>query len=123
MPEADEAGVYAAVHFAAVDGAATASEDVTITVNEANLSLGGVLTVFGGAAVPGVTVELKGMGRPRQAVTDAGGHYQFDDLASGAVLKLRLGKSTRRAYVPYPPARTVVMGASDVGGQDFELTP
>ena len=122
MPDAGESGVRPAVHFAAVDGPSTASEDVTVTVDEANLSLGGVLTVFGGAPVPGVTVELKGMGKPRQVVTDAAGHYQFDDLVPGAFLRLKLGKATRRAYVAYPPARAVLMGSSDLGGQDFELT-
>jgi hypothetical protein len=122
MPDANESGVHPAVHFEAVDGAASASEDVTITVGEANLSLGGVLTVFGGAPVAGVTVELKGMGRPRQAVTDAAGRYQFDDLVPGATLRLKLGKKTRRAYVAYPPARAVLMGSSDLGDQNFELT-
>ena len=123
MPDANEAGVYPAVHFAAVDGPSNASEDVTITVAEANLSLAGVLTVFGGAPVPGVTVELKGMGRPRVAVTDSAGRYQFDDLVAGAGLKVRIGKKTRKEYGAFPTARGVAMGPSDVSGQDFELTP
>ena len=124
MPDANQVGVYPAVHFQAVDGPSNASEDVTITVAEANLSLGGVLTVFGGAPVPGVTVELKGMGgRPRLAVTDAAGHYQFDDLVAGKALKLKLGKKTRRDYGAYPPTRGVVIGTSDLAGQDFELSP
>ncbi len=123
MPDANESGVHAAAHFEAVDGPATASEDVTITVAEGNLSLGGVLSLFGGAPVVGVTVELKGMGRPRQVVTDADGHYQFDDLVPGASLRLKLGKPTRRDYRAYPPARAVLMGTSDLSDQHFELTP
>jgi hypothetical protein len=123
MPDANEVGVYPALHFEAVDGPSNASEDVTITVAEANLSLGGVLTVFGGAPVTGVTVELKGMGRPRLAVTDTAGRYQFDDVVAGEGLRLKLGKKTGRDYFAYPSVRGVVMGTSDLGGQDFELTP
>jgi hypothetical protein len=48
-------------------------------------TLGGVVTDRDGALVPGARVTLlSGDGRSRDAVTDASGHFSFNDVAEGA---------------------------------------
>ncbi len=123
MPSANEAGTYSAVRFEAADGALTVAEEVTITVAERQRSLGGTIRLPGGAPLAGVRVELKGMGRPRQVVTDVAGRYWFDGLEPGTALRVRIGKPDARAYRLEPAGAAIVLGIADRRDVDFTATP
>jgi subtilisin family serine protease len=119
MPGPDEAGFYPAVHFAASDGINTVSEDVDITVAEANLSISGTLQDTSGAPVAGANVKA---GR-RTVTTDAGGHYLFDDLAPNKRYTVRLARPTSKQYTATPRLKSVRLGNSDQHDVDLVLQP
>jgi subtilisin family serine protease len=119
MPAADEAGFYPAVHFAASDGTNTVSEDVDITVAEANLSISGTLQDASGAPVAGAYVKAGG----QVVTTDAGGHYVFDDLAPNNQYTVRLAPPTSKQYTATPHAISVRLGNTDQHYVDFVLQP
>lgn len=119
MPAPDEAGFYPAVHFAASDGTNTVSEDVDITVTEANLSISGTLQDTSGAPVAGANVKTGG----RVVTTDAGGHYVFDDLAPNNQYTVRLALPTFKQYTATPQANSVRLGNTDQHYVDFVLQP
>jgi hypothetical protein len=122
MPEANQAGVYPAIHIAATDGVRTASEDVTITVTEANLSVGGTTTSSTGTALPGVAVRLRGDGiEARKVFTDSAGRFRFDDLVPGKY-SVQLAPPSTRAYRATPSTRRVTVAGSDVTGVQLVLT-
>ena len=122
-PTGNEAGAYSGVHFEATDGTQTVSEDVTITVAEASLSLSGTVTVSGGAAAPGVGLKIGGPGvRGWTVVTDGGGNFRVEDLAPGNYT-LRLDGPTRKQYVATPATTQVAVGSADVDGISIVVSP
>jgi hypothetical protein len=96
-PEADEAGLDPTVTFAADDGLQVVSEQVSITVTEARLSLGGVAALPGGAPVSGAVIKLVGRGEKREGVASPTGHYRFDDLPLG-VYRVGLARAMKKTH-------------------------
>jgi len=123
MPEANQAGVYSAIHIAATDGVQTASEDVTITVTEANLSVSGTATSSTGTGLPAVAVKLSGggIGGARTELTDSAGRFRFDNLVPGTY-SVRLAPPSTRAYTATPSRTRVTVASSDVTGVQLVLT-
>jgi hypothetical protein len=121
VPDADEAGVYPAVHFEANDGAQTVAEDVAITVSEANLSIGGTVSLIDGTPMPAITVKLHGpASRGRKLLSDAAGHFQFNDLTPGRY-RVRLGRPSSREYST--PRKAVIVGSADQRDVNVVIAP
>ena len=112
-PAANESGVYTNVQFQATDGVQSVSETVTITVIEANSSLGGTVTLSGGVPAVGITLKLRGMpGGARTVATDTAGRFRFDDLAAGNY-RLALDRVSARQYRATPSTTQVALGSTD----------
>jgi subtilisin family serine protease len=102
MPAANQAGVYPDVHLEATDGVQTLSEDIAITVTEANLSAGGTVTLVGtGTPLGGMVVTLSGLADgPRTVTTNAAGYFEFDDLVPGGYTVQLDAPSTQQYSAP-----------------------
>src|SRR5262249_52766677 len=121
MPDSAQAGSYPNVHFEATDGTQTVSEDVSITVAEANLSLSGMTTLGNGTAVGGLAIRLIGSrGGARGLTTDAAGHFRFNDLTPGNY-QIRLIAPSTHDYSSKPIKFT--LGATDGNGARLIVTP
>jgi subtilisin family serine protease len=113
IPQADQAGVSANVHFEASDATNTVSEDVTLTVSEASVSITGTTRASDGTPVPGLAVKLRGANfETRTAWSDASGGFRFENLPP-ATYKIRL-VGTGRAGL-----RRIPVGTSDLKGIDL----
>ena len=84
-PSAFQMGVYPDVHFEVSDGVETDTEEITITVSEAILLLGGRIATAEGVPVSNGVVTLftetgQRVGRTR---TGSGGRYSFQEILPG----------------------------------------
>jgi subtilisin family serine protease len=119
-PAGDQTGVYPGVHFEATDGTQTVGEDVTITVTEASLSIGGTVTNSDTTPAAGIAVKLSGV---RLTVhTDAAGRFRFEGLVPGSYA-VRLDRPSSRQYLATPATTRVTLASSDRGGVNMVLTP
>jgi len=121
-PAGNEAGVFPGLHFEATDGTQTVSEDVTLTVTEASLSVGGATTLSDGTPVPGVAVQLTGPVRTWTGSSDVAGRFRFEDLVPGKYT-VRLGRLSIRQYKAKPSVARVTLAGADLKGVNLIVTP
>ena len=86
----------------------------------ANADVSGEVT-DGGDGIGGVPVTLTpdGAGQPTTTVTTGDGSYHFDLVPPGTY---EISVDPPGGYAPEPPLTDVVVGADDVGDQDFALS-
>jgi hypothetical protein len=119
-PESDESGLDPTMTFVADDGVETVSEQVTIRVAEARVSLGGLAALAGsGVPVPGAVVKLTGRGERRAAVAAPTGRYRFDDLTPG-LYRVGLAPAMKKTHAA--DVIRVIVSDADVKEADLELT-
>jgi subtilisin family serine protease len=123
VPAPDQAGVHPEVHFAASDGVGAASEDVTLTVAEANHSISGTVRFADLSPAPVVLMQLSGAkGGKRSVYTDGEGRYRFDDLPAHRY-RIRLDRSSGQGYTATPSKARPAVTDADVHDVDFVITP
>ena len=114
-------GVYPGVHFEATDGTQTVSEDTTITVAEASLSISGTVTLSGGGPASGIVLRVGGL-RSWTAVTDAEGRFRIEDLAPHHY-SLQLDRASHKQYTASPGTTAVVLGSADISNVSIVVSP
>jgi hypothetical protein len=121
VPDSAQSGSYPAVHFEATDGTQTVSEDVSITVTEANLSLSGVVQLSDGSGIGGLLLRLTGRQiGARTLAADGSGAFRFDDLLPGTY-RLKLARPSARDYRSTP--LSITMPTADQTGIRLLVTP
>jgi hypothetical protein len=120
-PTGGESGAYPAVHFEATDGVQSVSEDVTITVTEANLSIAGSVTHSGGGSAANMALRLTGPSGPRSLSSDATGHFRFEGLVPGKY-RIRLDRPSKRDYVATVSPQ-VTLAATDRNDANLVIAP
>jgi len=121
-PAANQAGGYPGVHLEATDGTQTVSEDVTITVTEANLSFGGQVTKSDGTPAAGVALKLGSGANTRTLFTDVAGGFRFEDLTPGSYA-VRLTRPSLSQYVASPRPLEVTVAGTDRNDANLVVTP
>jgi hypothetical protein len=123
VPAPDQAGVHPGVHFAASDGVGAVSEVVTVSIGEANHSIGGTVRFADMSPAPVILMQLSGVkGGKRTVYTDAGGRYRFDDLPPRRY-RVRVDKSSAQSYTATPAKAAPTIVNADARDVDFVITP
>lgn len=123
-PNGAQAGSYD-LRFQASDGSGFITEDVTIEVIEASLSLSGTVRhAADGSPGAGISLKLKGFPKRRLLTyTDAQGRFRFDDLIADRRYNLRMDRPSSREFRMDPRSIRVRLGTADVSGLELDLTP
>jgi subtilisin family serine protease len=118
-------GFYPSVHIEAFDGATTISEDLTLTVNEAVLSLSGVVqNALDSSPAAGLALRLIGVRSSRpKAFTDAQGRYRFEGVPANDGYRVQLDNPSRRSHLADPRSVSIELLESDGTMDLLVVTP
>ncbi|MFQ5352224.1 MAG: S8 family serine peptidase, partial [Candidatus Binatia bacterium] len=122
-PNGSQAGTYQ-VQFQASDaGGGLVTEDVTVEVSEASLSLSGTLWhTADGSPGAGIALKLRGFPKRRMLTySDAQGRFRFDDLIPGRRYIVRLDRPSSKQFRMDPSSLRARIAATDVAGLDADL--
>ncbi len=123
-PDGTRAGSYA-VQLQADDGNNSVTEDVTVDVSEASLSLSGTVRLAAdGSPGAGIALQLKGFPERRLLTyTDAQGRFHFDDLIPDRRYRLRMTRPSSKVFRADPRSIRITPSNADIAGLELNLTP